>query len=460
MRKLPLLVLIFVLSIFSNGQNKHVIDSLKQVLSSQKEDTAKVKTLLFISGYYGLARADSELVYAQQALQLARKINYKKAEPRCYFNLSRSFWIMGNFYKGIESASASFRAAEELHDTTFLISATMAFCANYRDQGDYINALKYAYQGKRIGDSLGINTNPGIPGHIASVYERYNQLDSALIYGQKAYEIYLAGKGIGAWFPRMLGDIHTKMKHFELALAYYHIAIDNANNEYQNFELIASYNGISNVFKEKNQIDSVIYYSGASLNHHKMLSYTKGAMEAAANLVQAYKTKGIGDSTLKYLELSTALKDSLYSNDKAMEIHNLTFNEQLRQQELELQKIKQAEERKQNIQYAAIALGLIVFVMLFFLLSNSIIANEKLIKFLGILSLLIVFEFINLLVHPYLLKITNHSTLLMLGIMVCIAALLIPFHHRLEKWIIERMVEKNKKIRLASAKKTIAKLEG
>jgi hypothetical protein len=79
---------------------------------------------------------------------------------------------------------------------------------------------------------------------------------------------------------------------------------------------------------------------------------------------------------------------------------------------------------------------------------------------LGILSLLIVFEFINLLVHPYLIKVTNHSTLLMLGIMVCIAALLIPFHHRLEKWIIQRMVEKNKKIRLASAKKTIAKLEG
>jgi hypothetical protein len=44
--------------------------------------------------------------------------------------------------------------------------------------------------------------------------------------------------------------------------------------------------------------------------------------------------------------------------------------------------------------------------------------------------------------------------------MVCIAALLVPLHHRTEKWILHRLVEKNKKIRLEAAKKTIAKLEG
>jgi hypothetical protein len=47
----------------------------------------------------------------------------------------------------------------------------------------------------------------------------------------------------------------------------------------------------------------------------------------------------------------------------------------------------------------------------------------------------------------------------MLLVMVGIAALLVPVHHRLEKWITGRLVEKNKKIRLAAAKKTIATLE-
>jgi hypothetical protein len=48
----------------------------------------------------------------------------------------------------------------------------------------------------------------------------------------------------------------------------------------------------------------------------------------------------------------------------------------------------------------------------------------------------------------------------MLAILICIGALLVPLHHRLEKWITKIMVEKNKKIRLAAAKKTIATLEG
>jgi hypothetical protein len=44
--------------------------------------------------------------------------------------------------------------------------------------------------------------------------------------------------------------------------------------------------------------------------------------------------------------------------------------------------------------------------------------------------------------------------------MVCIAALIVPLHHRLEKWATIKVVEKNKQIRLAAAKKTIEKLEG
>jgi hypothetical protein len=94
----------------------------------------------------------------------------------------------------------------------------------------------------------------------------------------------------------------------------------------------------------------------------------------------------------------------------------------------------------------------------FSLLSHSIIVNEKWIEYLGILGLLIVFEFINLLIHPYLAEATHDSPIFMLLILVVIAALLIPLHHRLEKWVTKKMVEKNKKIRLAAAKRTLEKL--
>jgi amino acid transporter len=92
-------------------------------------------------------------------------------------------------------------------------------------------------------------------------------------------------------------------------------------------------------------------------------------------------------------------------------------------------------------------------------LSQRYIANTKLIQFLGIVALLVVFEFLNLLLHPFLERITHHSPLLMLLALVGIAALLVPLHHRLEKWATHKLVEKNKQARLKAAKKTIEQLE-
>jgi hypothetical protein len=57
-------------------------------------------------------------------------------------------------------------------------------------------------------------------------------------------------------------------------------------------------------------------------------------------------------------------------------------------------------------------------------------------------------------------NVTDHTPLVMLMALVCIAAFLIPLYHRLEKLSTAKLVEKNKKIQLANAKKTIEKLEG
>jgi hypothetical protein len=92
------------------------------------------------------------------------------------------------------------------------------------------------------------------------------------------------------------------------------------------------------------------------------------------------------------------------------------------------------EEHKQNIQYALIALGIITFVTFFLLLSRRVITSIKTIEFLSVVALLIVFEFLNLFLHPFFARITNHSPPLMLLALVFIASLLVPMHHRLEKW--------------------------
>ncbi len=121
--------------------------------------------------------------------------------------------------------------------------------------------------------------------------------------------------------------------------------------------------------------------------------------------------------------------------------------------------VEQVEQRRINLQYGLIVIGIITFLILFLILSRSVITNRKAIEFLGIIVLLIVFEFINLFLHPIIGQITNHSPILMLLTLVCIAALLVPSHNRLEKWAVSKLIKKNELIRLAAARKTIQDLE-
>ena len=153
------------------------------------------------------------------------------------------------------------------------------------------------------------------------------------------------------------------------------------------------------------------------------------------------------------------MKDSIFSQGNLNKIQALDFSEQLRSIEEEGKKAAEAEQRRQNLQYALIALGIIGFIISFLLLSRRHITNPRVIRFFGVVALLVVFEFLNLLLHPFLERITHHSPLLMLLALVGIAALLVPLHHRLEKWTIYRLIEKNKQVRLAAAKKTIEQLE-
>ena len=162
---------------------------------------------------------------------------------------------------------------------------------------------------------------------------------------------------------------------------------------------------------------------------------------------------------VEYFQASEQLRDSVFSEQRLAELQKRILDDKVLQKELEDKKEKERKQHILNIEYLGIAFGIIIFAILFLILGSSTMINEKIIRFLGIIGLLVAFEFINLVSHPYLDKLTNHSAVWMLLILVLIAFILVPLHHKIEKWIITKMVEKNNKVKLSIAKKIIAKLE-
>lgn len=293
------------------------------------------------------------------------------------------------------------------------------------------------------------------------VYNDLQKPDSALFYLKRCDESDTKSYDatVFAILPTQMGKAYEQKGDLVLAKAYYEKAIDYCRKEKIASAQIRHGNVYCNFLLQSGMYNEAKQLALENLAVARNAGINEGICNVAEILRKIYTHAGEKDSVIYYAQLQLDYKDSVSNQKRIAEFQSITFAQQLKDIDEQAKSREADEQRKHNIQYALIALGIIVFVSLVLLLSRSIIVNEKWVEFLGVLGLLIVFEFINLLIHPYLARFTHESPVFMLVILVMIAALLIPLHHRLEHWIKDKMVEKNKKIRLEAAKKTIARLE-
>ena len=150
------------------------------------------------------------------------------------------------------------------------------------------------------------------------------------------------------------------------------------------------------------------------------------------------------------------LKDSVKGQEKIKATTILSNNEKLRQAEIAEQKIRDKEERRQQLQLLMIAI-FIPALFLITLLISRIKINRKLVRFMGVISLLFLFEFLTLLLHPLVANYTHHIPIFELLVFVSIAALLVPAHHRLEHIVTKKLSKGNESDILINTKKMLLK---
>ncbi len=98
-----------------------------------------------------------------------------------------------------------------------------------------------------------------------------------------------------------------------------------------------------------------------------MLTNPITQLDALNLLASIYKSKNNIDSVAKYLQLTIAAKDSLFSQQKVLQIQNMTFNEQLRQQEI----AEQQRQLQNKIKLYSLLAALVVFMLIGFLLYRN-----------------------------------------------------------------------------------------
>ena len=334
MKKIFIISSLLLLLIKVNARD-NTIDSLKQLLSAAKEDTNKVQILINLASAYQWTKPDSAILYGLKARELSQQINYVDGELEIAFTLSEALSARGNFSKALEIDLQAMQLAEKTGKQNPFFDALIGNVYFY--SGDYTKALNYYL--KYRSDSGKI-----ITGFIGETYYHLGRLDSAFFYISKAYQIDKNDSRHWSVPYYYMALIKSKQGKFKNALDNYRLGLFYSRNA--SLDIANGYNGIAALFKQMGQIDSAVYYAKEAMKLAQKESLTPNILDASALLTELYIRTNT-DSAFKYQRAMLVAKDSLFSEAKIKQLQNLSFNEQMRQQELQ-QTIQQTQLKYRN----------------------------------------------------------------------------------------------------------------
>ena len=194
--KNKLLFIFFMLTAgFACGQ-RNVTDSLMKIIRLHKSDTAEVIALAYMGNQQ--TQIDSAIMYAQQGIALAEKLNYFRGKGYCLLTLSGN--AGDDFGKSIQFALKALDVFENIHDYTGMASAHLLLQGAFSSAGDYKNSLAHSFAGEKMAEDNNVTGVTVFPSHrlaplflaeIGQVYLLRNQLDSAKFYIKKSIFTYI-----------------------------------------------------------------------------------------------------------------------------------------------------------------------------------------------------------------------------------------------------------------------------
>lgn len=420
----------------------HREDSLRKAITIQKDTN-------LVIAYWDLSYAihnyanDTALDLAYKGLTLAQKLKYLRGMAGTYEMIALILSDIGNYNRALEYHLQCLKIQEQRNYQKGIISSYNNIGIVYLYMKDYAYALKSYKTADSINATLHDSSYAySLTLNIGDVYEELKNVDSAFIYYNKA--LILAYNLKDEYFIGLamlgLGNIYRMKNDYELAKSNYTFAISKlANDEDQLCEAAL---GLAKVYEALGKTDSMFHYSGISLQYARKNRLHRRELDACSFLGEQFSKVKKFDSAYTYLNRTISLKDSLLSTEEMRVSQQIKFEENLRQKEMAEQRMAAEEERKDRLQHI-----LIIFFIpsLFFItiLLSRVRVKLSVIKFLGVVSLLFLFEYITLLLHPQVQRITHHTPILEILLFVGIASLLIPAHHKIEHWVINTLVNRS-----------------
>jgi two-component system, NtrC family, sensor kinase len=377
--------------------------SLRRLVQETKNDSLRMYACRQLGLYYQEIKRDSSLLFYEQQLSLASRLKLKLWEAEAYSRIGYISGILGNYPRSLKSLTiargiirdkntengtwniAHFSKEQDAHTAWSTLAASIAEHLGilYVFTGDFEKGLVHFFDCRKIAEKINdkallslVNMN------IGEAYTGLGKLDSALLAEQQAFD-YCIQSGYGKYkgfIQYQIGNIYLLKNDYVLAKAYFNESV-KTSMEQQSLDFLGmGYLAVANLFLKTGNPDSAFYYAKQGLRTYRHLEDEIGLIRAYTSLSSVYQKKRNIDSAFYYQQLAIAAKDSLNSIENVRRFQSIGFDEQLKDQELESQRIQTENRIKTYAMLAGIGLFMVIAFLLYRINRNRKKANQLLQK--------------------------------------------------------------------------------
>jgi len=402
------------------------IDSLQKELSKAKNDTNKVNILIALFKQVGVLDEVKKRSYADSALELSAKLNYRKGMIMSRIGLAVCLNNSGNFEVALKYANEALKMAVETpKDKRTLADIYNIIGISYFYKNDFTIALSNYLKSLELYRAVGKKGRvANVEYNIANIYFQNKDYLKAIKHVKEVIEIYkqLQENVMLASATSQLANIYTAEKEYKLALYYYNQSLLFTEKFEDKSYSVVNLVGIGDVlFKTEKNSEALIYckkaleiskgindqlttaiilgntgsiyfklgaipesirYLNQAVDMSERIGAKKITKDSYQMLYKCFEVQNNFKDALKYSKLYITLNDSIYNEDNAAQINELSARYESEKKEKEIallnadllvkQKDKEvlnAKVKEKNSLIAVIISGtvfLIVVVMLFF----------------------------------------------------------------------------------------------
>jgi len=311
------------------------IDSLDKLLSRYTaKDTIRINILNEAGSDYWVVDASKSEQYGKEALELSEELNFRPGAAMANRVIGVSHWARGNFYLALTHLFKSLEQYKQLQDLLGEGNTTLDIGLVYGDQTYYNEALNHFFQAVKIFAYLNRDDRLATTyTKIGTVYIEQKKYDEGYRYLIKALDIHQKNNYVFGVLEacNRLGILYRDQGNYEEAEKYLQRSLALAEQRNDQEHIAKNLENLGSIQLKKGNYAQAERYLMLGYPIAEKHGYKKWLRDITLDLKNVYSLIGNDQAALYYFEKYQFIKDSIFNEEKALQMANLQIDQEIKE---------------------------------------------------------------------------------------------------------------------------------